>query len=153
MGIDIADESRAVPPVLLAITVWLTWTVSSAPDDTERLSANRAARISMVSPHRLMAIGSRLEVKTGQTAAHQLVRLNVYNFGDESVTLCALALRNLDRETLACELAPALVVRPGARHPLLAEVTAGPVAEGVELEVEHSAGGRQWVSAQLLPRP
>jgi hypothetical protein len=81
------------------------------------------------------------------------VRFNVYNFGDQSVTLCAIALKSLGGETLTCELVPSLVVRPGARHPLLAEVTAGPVAEAVDIEVEHPLGRRLWVEAQVLPRP
>lgn len=150
-------ESQSVPPVLLAVTMWLTWTVRAEPNDTEHLSANRAARISIVSPQRLQRIGSRLEVKIGQAGAtggaHQLVRFNVFNFGEQSVTVCAIALRSLGGETLTCELVPSLVVGPGARYPLLAEVTTGPVAEAVDIEVEQIAGQRLWVSAQVLPRP
>jgi hypothetical protein len=84
---------------------------------------------------------------------HQLVRFNVYNFGEHSVTLCAIALRSVGGEMLTCGLVPPLVVRPGARHPLLAEVTAGPVAQAVDMEVEHLVGRRRWVEAQVLPTP
>jgi hypothetical protein len=144
-------------PALLGITMWITWTLRPARNRSAPLSANAAPRILMVSPQRLKSIGSRLELEIEQTAAtagpHQLVRFNVYNFGEQSVTLCAIALKSLGGETLTCELVPSLVVRPGARHPLLAEVTAGPVAEAVDVEVEHLVGRRLWVEAHMLPRP
>ena len=151
------QKSGPVSPVLLGVTLWLTWTVRPTQNGSERLSPDTAAPILIVSPQRLMSIGSRLEVQTEQTAAaggaHQLVRFNVYNFGEQSLTLCAIALKSLSGETLSCELVPSLVVRPGTRHPFMAEVTAGPVAEGVDIEVEHLVGQRLWASAQLLPRP
>jgi hypothetical protein len=35
----------------------------------------------------------------------------------------------------------------------MVEVTEGPVAEAVGIEVEHIVGQRLWVEAQLLPNP
>jgi hypothetical protein len=137
--------------------MWITWTLRPTPNHGEPVPANAAPRILIVSPQRLRNIGSRLELESEQTAAtdrsHQLVRFNVYNFGEQSLTLCAIALRSLGGETLTCELVPSLVIRAGARHPLLTEVTAGPVAEAVDIEVEYLAGRRRWVEAQVLPRP
>lgn len=145
---DTVKAMELSSPVLLAVTTWLTWTIRPTQNDTEWLS-----RISVVSYDRLRSIGARLEVSEQSAVdAHQLVRFNVYNFGEQSVTVCALALRSLSGETLTCELAPSLVVRAGARHPLMVEVTTGPVGESVDIEVEHRVGQRLWVSAQLLPR-
>jgi hypothetical protein len=144
-------------PVLLGITMWVTWTLRPTQNDTAPLAANAAPRISMVSPQRLKRIGSWIEPKSEHhdraRESHHLVRFNVYNFGNESVTLHAIALKTLDGETLTCELVPALVVRSGARHPLLAEVTSGPVAEAVEIEAEPVVGRRLWVDVRVLPRP
>jgi hypothetical protein len=84
---------------------------------------------------------------------HQLVRFNVYNFGEQSATLCAIALTSLSGERLNWELVPRLVVRKEARHPLMFEMTAGPVAQIVDIEVGHVAGPQLWVSPQLLPSP
>jgi hypothetical protein len=104
-----------------------------------------------------MSIWSRLEVKSEQTAAadgaHQLVRFNVCNFGGKSVTLCAIALKSLNGDTFTCELVPSVVVQAGAHYPLIVEVTVGPVAEAVDIEVEHLVGQRLWVTAQMLPKP
>ena len=143
-----------VSQVLLGITMWLAWTVRPGQDGSEQFSPDRAAPLSIVSIRRLMSIGPRLEAKTGTEAAagvHELVRFNVCNFGDESVTLCAIALKSLSGETLGCELVPSVVIAPGARYPLMAEVTV-PVAEGVDIQVDHFAGQRLWVSAHMLPR-
>ena len=146
-----AEESVTALPVLLGITMWLTWPVRPAKNNSERLS-----RISIVSYQRLRDIGSRLGVKNERPAApggsHQLVRFNVYNFGEQAVSLCAVALKTLAGQTLSCELIPSLVVGPGARYPLLTEITTGPVAEAVDIQVEHALGHRLWVSAQPLPR-
>jgi hypothetical protein len=149
--------SRALPfpnstaeSVLLGITTWLTWTVPPLESETERPN-----RISTVSFQRLMSIiSARREAKTAQTSAvHQLVRFNVYNFGEKSIALCAVALKTLDGDSLSCELVPSVVVRAGARYPLMVEVTEGPVAEAVNIEVEHIVGQRLWVEAPLLPKP
>jgi hypothetical protein len=129
--------------------MWLTWTVRPAENDRERPS-----RISAVSYERLRNIGSRLEVSDQSAVdAHQFVRFNVYNLGEQSVTVCAIALKSLSGERLTCELVPSLVIRPGARHPLMAEVTAGPVAKAADIQVEKVVGRKLWVSAQWLPRP
>ncbi len=96
-----------VSPVLLGVTVWHAWKVRPTQNGSERLPPNAAARIFIVSPQRLMSIGSRLEVKTEQTAAaagaHELVRFNVYNFGERSVTLCNQRRDQFATERLASQ--------------------------------------------------
>jgi hypothetical protein len=95
-------DSMPSAPLLLGITMWLTWTVRPTQSASERLAQDAAAPISIVSYRRLMSIGSRLEVKAEPTqvpmGTHQLVRFNVYNLGEASMTLCAVALKTLNGE-------------------------------------------------------
>jgi len=151
-----ASDSSAASAVLLAVTTWLTWTVRPAVKGSEQQSAETAARI--VSPMHLMDIAPRLEVGATGTVpsgrAHQVIRFNVYNFGEQSVTLYAIALETVSGDRLRCEMVPRLVVGPGARYPLTVEVTTGPVVpENVTIDAENLAGQRRWLTAQFLPRP
>jgi len=138
--------------ILLTVTIWLTWAIRSVQNGSEH--ANADSPISNVSLQRLRELASRIEPNSSGTVTdrhiHQLVRFNVYNFGAQSVTLHAIALKNLHGETLCCELAP-VAVAAGARYPMLFEVMKGPVYEAAEIEVE-VRGRRLWVLARALPR-
>ena len=80
----------------------------------------------------------------------QLVRVNICNIGNEPVALHAFALNSAAGETLPCELLPSVTLRPGARHPICAEVVSELVAAAIELDVERADGSRHWVRAQTL---
>jgi hypothetical protein len=136
--------------------MWLTWAIRSVQDGSARVTENAGADLSSVSLHRLKELGSRLDTNSDRSVTdvevHQLVRFNLYNFGEQSATVSAIALRTLRGETLSCELVPAVVVAAGARYPMMVEAMGGPVAEGADIEVD--VGRRRlWVSAQALPRP
>jgi hypothetical protein len=143
--------------VLLGITTWLTWTVRPVQSGVGQARENAAISLSIVSLQRLMELASRLQGSIEGTAAsfglHQLVRFNVYNFAEEPATVCAVALKTIGGETLRCELVPSVVVQAGARYPFMFEILTGPVAEGVDMQVEQTSGQRVWVSAHCLPRP
>jgi hypothetical protein len=140
------------PPAMLAVTMWMTWTIHGA--DTE-LSEDTRGALSAVSLQRLKAIGPHLVDDSHsagkQTGSHQLVRFNLYNFGEKPVSVVAIALKNLQGERLSCPLLSTVMVSAGARQPFSAEVTRGPVLLGAEVAVEDSAGQRDWISVHLLP--
>ena len=141
------------PEIFLAITMWLAWTIRSAETSAGEPDS-AATSMSTVSLQRLMELGSRLQEKLEPNAAldaHQLIRFNLYNFGEEPVAVRAVGLTNLQREGLRCELVPSVVVAPGARYPVMIETTKGPVTEAVDVEVD-VRGRRAWVSVQSLPR-
>jgi hypothetical protein len=82
--------------------------------------------------------------------ASQLVRVNICNIGNEPVALHGFALSRTAGEPLPCELVPSVTLRPGARHPICAEVVSELIAEAIELDVERADGSRRWVRAQTL---
>ena len=139
-------------PILLALTMWLTWTIRPVVNGSD-VVVNTSGRVSSVSLQRLRELGSRLEADSDRAATdkvHQLVRFNLYNFGEESVIVRAIALKTLRGENLSCELVPSVVVEAGARYPVMVEVTWGPVAEAADIEVD-IRGRRLWISARGLP--
>ena len=136
--------------------MWLTWAIRSVQDGSARVTGNTGADLTSVSLQRLGELGLRLETSSDRSVTdvevHQLVRFNLFNFGEQPVTVIAIALTTLRGETLSCELVPAVVVAAGARYPMMVETMGGPVAEGADFEVD--VGSRRlWVSAQALPRP
>jgi hypothetical protein len=133
--------------ILLAVPMWLTWTIR--PID----GAKNDPIIASVSIQRLRELAPRLQSNRHSTVAvdlHQLVRFNLLNFGEQPVTVTAIALANLRGETLTCDLIPPVVVGPGARYPMSIEVTRGPVTEAVQVGVDLD-GRCHWVPAQSLP--
>jgi hypothetical protein len=133
--------------------MWLTWTIRPDLNASTRVD-NPGVQMSSVSLQRLKELSSRLEVNAEGDATvqlHQLVRFNLYNFGEQSVTVDAIGLQNLRGEPLSCELVPSIVVGTGARHPVMVEVMNGPVAEAAQVAVD-VCGQRTWVRAQYLPR-
>ena len=140
-------------PILLALTMWLTWTirpVQSGGDVAEHVSGP----VCSVSLQRLRELASRLAANSDgvstDVTVHQLVRFNLYNFGEESVLVRAIALKTLRGESLNCELVPSVVVAAGTRYPVMVEVTRGPVVEAADIEVD-IRGLRFSVSARGLP--
>lgn len=133
---------------MLAVTMWMTWTIRGA--DTEL--ADPWAPVSL---QRLKEIGPHLvndaHYAGKQTGSHQLVRFNLYNFGEQPVSVFAIALTNLRGERLNYPLLSAVSVSAGARQPFSAEVTRGPVLLGAEVAVEDGAGQRHWISVHPLP--
>jgi len=127
--------------------MWLTWTIR--PID----GAKNDPIIASVSIQRLGELAPRLQPHRDSTIVadlHQLVRFNLLNFGEQPVTVSAIALANLRGDTLTCDLIPPVVLRPGARYPMSIEVTKGPVAEAVHVGVDLD-GRCHWVPAQSLP--
>jgi hypothetical protein len=110
--------------------------------------------LSIVSPQRLMQLSSRLrdvENTAGTGELHQLVRFNLLNFGSEPTTVCAIGLTSASRETLRCEIVPAVLVREGARYPFMLEIRTGLGSQTVDIEVERGPDERVWVSVASLP--
>ena len=141
--------------MLFGITKWFTWAVR--PIQTEAGQAKQAAVSlpALVSYQRLKELVPLLEAGAepgGGREVHHLLRFNLLNLGDGPATVCAIALRG-NREVIRCEVAPSVVVRAGARYPFMLEVRTGFVSEAVDIQVEHGAGERAWVSASCLPSP
>jgi hypothetical protein len=142
------DERR---PVLLAVPMWMTWTIRPGQDGDANPPTNNAVPIAMVSWARLQELGPRLSIGTSRSGphVHELVRFNLYNFGEQSITVCRLCLRSIRGESFECDITPPVAVSAGERYPFLAEVRFGPVAETVQVEVDvHDR--RAWVTAQRL---
>ena len=139
------------PPILLGMTMWIVWRIRSTEDSG---GIENAPPISPVSIYRLKEIGPRLEAEAGQPASdgrvHQLVRFNLYNFGEGPVNVCAVALTNTRGLTLRCELLPAVAVGPGARYPMMIELADGPVTEAPDVETD-VGGQRAWIGVRNLP--
>ena len=141
--------------MLLAVTMWMAWTVRSAQKmgGTEA-SENLTEQISIVSPQRLRELGPRLETELERmppSEVHQVIRFNLYNFGERPITVASVELTSLASHTLPCKLTPSVVIAPGARWPVMVETMKGPVGEVVRVEVD-VRGRRSWVSVQSLPR-
>ena len=136
--------------------MWMTCTIRPVQREGESIVNDVGACLAPVSVQRLRELGPRLLETTDRTVTptgdHQLVRFNLYNLGEEPVTVCAVAVRSLRGERLSCELLPRPVVAAGARYPIALEVGNGPVDEAVDVEVT-ARGHGVWVSAPLLPRP
>jgi hypothetical protein len=109
--------------------------------------------MSSVSFQRLKELGSRLEpgAERNVNGSHQLVRFNLYNFGEQPVVVCAIGLPNIRGETLRCEVVPSIVVAAGARYPMIVEVMNGPIQEVAQIAVDIN-GQRLWVATQSLPK-
>ena len=147
--------SYVASPVLLGITKWFRWTLRPLKDDIP-LARQMAVPLTVVFPQRLIELGSRLQAYTeGVCSAHQfhqLLRFNLYNFGEARTTVCAVAVTNAGGETLRCEVVPPVVLEPGARYPFMFEVVTTTVrSEEVGIQVEQEAGQYVWVSARSLP--
>ena len=109
--------------------------------------------MSSVSLQRLKELGSRLEpsAERNVNGCHQLVRFNLYNFGEQPVVVCAIGLTNIRGETLRCEVVPSIMVAAGARYPMMVEVMNGPIQEVAQIAVDMN-GQRLWVATQSLPK-
>ena len=109
--------------------------------------------MSNVSFKRLNELGFRLERSAGHNVyeRHQLIRFNLYNFGEQPVVVCAIGLPNIRGETLRCEVVPSLVIAAGARYPMMVEAMNGPVQEVAQIAVDID-GQRLWVATQSLPK-
>src|SRR5262249_2454639 len=128
-----AMVSHNAMTILLAVPMWMTWTIRPIDD------AKNAPIIASVSIQRLRELAPRLQSHRDSRIAtdlHQLVRFNLLNFGEQPVTVSAIALANLRGETLTCDVIPRVVLGPGARYPMSIEVTKGPVAEAVHVGVD-----------------
>jgi hypothetical protein len=138
--------------ILLAVTMWLTWAIRPDPNSAE-IDPPVDSQMLSVSFQRLKELGSRLAPRAQRdvNAGHQLVRFNLYNFGEQSVVVSAMALPNARGETLHCEVAPSIVVAAGARYPMIFEVLNGPIQEVAQIAVEMN-GRRSWVATQSLPK-
>jgi hypothetical protein len=141
-------------PVLLAVTMWQTWPLIGPPADRELTPEAVAPCIRLVSPAAVGRIAARFAFGRATMAnsdhVHQLVRVNVCNIGNEPIVLHAFALNRTAGATLPCELVPSVTLRPGARHPICAEVVSGLIAAAIELDVERADGSRRWARAQTL---
>jgi hypothetical protein len=143
----------ANPEILLAVTMWLTWTIR--PDsNSSQIDRHVDVQMSNASLQRLKELGARLEPLAQRTVneCHQLIRFNLYNFGEQPVVVCAIGLPNIQGETLRCEVVPSIVVAAGARYPMMVEVTNGPIQELAQIAVDIN-GQRIWVATQSLPKP
>jgi len=113
-------------PVLLAVTMWQTWPLTGPSTDRELTPAPAEPCIRLVSPAGLGRMATRFAFGRATMANRdhvcQLVRVNICNIGNEPVALHAFALNSAAGETLPCELLPSVTLRPGARHPICAEV-------------------------------
>jgi hypothetical protein len=138
--------------ILLAVTMWLTWAIRPDPNSSD-IDGHGGVQMSSVSLQRLKELSSRFEPSAERNVSgyHQLVRFNLYNFGERSVVVCAIGLPNTRGETLRCETVPSIVVASGARYPMMVEVMNGPIKELVEIAVDIN-GQRLWVATQSLPK-
>jgi hypothetical protein len=138
--------------ILLAVTMWLTWAIRPDPDssDVERPVGDQ---LSSVSFQRLKELGVRLAPRALRDidGVHQLVRFNLYNFGEQPVVVCAMELPNVRDEILHCDVVPSIVVAAGARYPMMVEVLNGPIQEVAQIAVDIN-GQRVWVETQSLPK-
>ena len=132
--------------------MWLTWAIRPDPGSPEN-DRQVETQMSSVSLQRLKDLGSRLEshLRRQVNDCHQLVRFNLYNFGEQPVIVCAMELPNIRGETLRCEVVPSIVVGAGVRYPMMVEVTNGPVQEMAHIAVDIN-GQRVWVATQSLPK-
>ena len=141
-------------PVLLALTMWQTWPLIGPSIDQELTPAPVEPCIRLVWPAVVGQMASRFAfgraTVTNSDHGHQLVRVNVCNIGNEPLALHAFALNSTAGETLPCELVLRVTLRPGARHPICAEVVSEVIAAAIELDVERADGSRRWVRAQTL---
>ena len=141
-------------PVLLAVTMWQTWPLIGPSTDQESMPAPVKPCIRLVWPAVLGRMAARFAFGRATMAnrdhGYQLVRVNICNIGNEPLALHAFALNTTAGETLPCELVPSVTLRPGARHPICAEVVSELIAAAIELDVERTDGSRRWVRAQTL---
>jgi hypothetical protein len=138
--------------ILLAVTMWLTWTIRPDPNSSQ-IDPHIDIHMSNVSWQRLKELNSRLgpRAQRNVNGCHQLIRFNLYNFGEQPVVVCAIGLPNTQGETLRCEVVPSIVVAAGARYPMMVEVTNGPIQELAQIAVDIN-GQRLWVATQSLPK-
>src|SRR5262245_43979261 len=111
--------SRSYGP--LGITKRFAWLVLPDPIMTDC----RSGAASVVSIQRLMELSARLREVTNIdncSADHLLLRFNLLNLSDESVTVCAIGLRSPQQERLRCEVVPSVAFESGARYPFAVEV-------------------------------
>ena len=141
-------------PVLLAVTMWQTWPLIGPSIDQESTPAPVEPCIRLVWPAVLGRMATRFAFGratiSNRDHVYQLVRVNICNIGNQPIALHAFALNSTAGETLPCELVPSVTLRPGARHPICAEVASALVAAAIELDVERADGSRGWVRAQTL---
>jgi len=137
---------------LLAVTMWLTWTIRPDPASSD-IDRHVGTQMSSVSFQRLKELSTRLAPGTERTVEglHQLVRFNLYNFGEQPVIVRAIGLPNIRGETLRCELIPSVAVAAGARYPMMVEVMNGPIQELAQVAID-TDGQRLWVATQSLPK-
>ena len=145
------SQPDAPSSVLLAISMWVTWAIPAIQESDATPTPEPDPAITVVTWLRLRELGPRLSAHTAESVpgAHQLVRFNLYNFGERSVRVCGLRLRSARGEALDCALTPSVEVNAGARYPVIVEVRRGPVTEAVEVEVA-ATGRRFWVRVQTL---
>ena len=138
--------------ILLAVTMWLTWAIRPDPNSSD-IDGHGGVQMSSVSLQRLKELSSRFEPSAERNVSgyHQLVRFNLYNFGEQPVVVCAIGLPNTRGETLHCETVPSIVVAAGARYPMMVEVMNGPIKEVAEIAVKIN-GQRLWVATHSLPK-
>ena len=137
--------------MLLAISKWLSWVVEP-PSGSSDEAANEGHSLSTVSLERLMQLGLRLRESTPLSGScHQLLRFNLYNLGDDPVTVSAVALSDTAGQKLQCEVVPPVVVQAGVRYPFMFELRTALGSEAVEIHVEGIYGQRAWVQAPALP--
>ena len=132
--------------------MWLAWTIGPDPNSSD-VEPDAALQMSTVSFQRLRELASRFQPNPehGVNGPHQLIRFNLYNFGEQPVVVCAIGLPRRHGETLRCEVVPSIVVAAGARYPMMVEVMDGPVQHIAEIAVD-SNGRRTWVATQSLPK-
>ena len=133
--------------------MWATWTISRSECESAAPTENIDVPMATVSFERVRELQPRLSTAAvaATRPAHQLVRFNLYNFGEEPVVVCGIALQNVHGDRFECTLLPSITVGAGARYPVVLEVVHGPVTEIVHAEVD-DRGRRFWVTAQTLPR-
>src|SRR5262245_10690575 len=132
--------------------MWRTWTIRPTPNGDALSGDDSDVQMSNVTWKRLTELWLRVDADEGHADGqiHQLVRFNIYNFGELPQTVVALELRNLQGATLTCDLVPSINVAAGARYPMMVEIRGGPVTESAHVAVD-VRGGRVWVHAQTLP--
>jgi len=132
--------------------MWLTWKIRPDPNSSDIDGPGRV-QMSSVSWQRLKELSSRFEPSAERNVSghHQLVRFNLYNFGERPVVVCAIGLPNTRGERLHCETVPSIVVAAGGRYPMMIEVMNGPIKEVAEIAVKIN-GQRLWVATQSLPK-
>ena len=140
---------------LLGITRVFRWTVGL--DRTDAIGAgDDVAPLKIVSIQRLKELAPRLlQVPEGAGGGEhlELVRFNLLNLDDEPVRVCAIALPNVRREMLRCDVAPAVIVDGGGIYPFMLEIRSGLGSELFNIQVERASGDREWVSALGLTSP